>query len=48
VKVDRVAGNGQHLDAALGVQVVHQDLSHDRKSQRPEKSCTGATLVCRI
>jgi len=34
--VDGVARDGEHLDAALGVQVHDLDLPHYRKSQGPE------------
>ena len=36
VKMNRVARDGQHLDAALPVDVVHSDLPQHRQPQGPE------------
>ena len=34
MKVDGVAGNGEHLDAALGIEVEHGDLPQDGEPDR--------------
>ena len=37
MKMNGVARDGQHLDAALPVDVEHPDLPHHRQPQGPEK-----------
>ena len=39
--MDGVAGDGEHLDAALPVDVVHPHLPQHRQPQRPETNEIG-------